>query len=273
MTSPSSIPGPTPKAPTPETQTRQTPWSFLHSEGSAIEFHHRPLPELGADAAEAWIHRSTRPAIVLGSAQPLDLIDAGSAEAAGWEVGRRRSGGGLVVVVPGTHLWVDLLIGPAHPLWVDDVHRAFDWVGKAWADTIRRRTGITPQVHRGPLLDAEAGRLLCFAGLGSGEIVVDGHKVVGLSQRRTRSGARFQTMLELGDHSPLLLPHARGPLREALEARAEQTPPRGIGLPAGHKAIASLGDLEPTLQTLLDALRAGRPTSADDVTRSRVSSS
>jgi len=33
---------------------------------------------------------------------------------------------------------------------------------------------------------------VCFAGRGPGEILVDGRKVVGISQRRDRSGARFQ---------------------------------------------------------------------------------
>jgi lipoate-protein ligase A len=33
---------------------------------------------------------------------------------------------------------------------------------------------------------------VCFAGLGPGEITVDGRKVVGMSQRRTREAALFQ---------------------------------------------------------------------------------
>jgi hypothetical protein len=33
---------------------------------------------------------------------------------------------------------------------------------------------------------------VCFAGLGPGEVTVDGRKVVGLSQRRTREAALFQ---------------------------------------------------------------------------------
>ena len=33
---------------------------------------------------------------------------------------------------------------------------------------------------------------MCFAGRGPGEVFVDGAKVVGLAQRRTRAGARFQ---------------------------------------------------------------------------------
>ena len=32
---------------------------------------------------------------------------------------------------------------------------------------------------------------MCFAGVGPGEVLVGGRKVVGISQRRTRAGARF----------------------------------------------------------------------------------
>ena len=35
-------------------------------------------------------------------------------------------------------------------------------------------------------------RQICFAGIGPGEVTVDGRKVVGLAQRRTRAGALFQ---------------------------------------------------------------------------------
>jgi hypothetical protein len=34
--------------------------------------------------------------------------------------------------------------------------------------------------------------LVCFAGTAPGEVLLDGVKLVGLSQRRTRRGARFQ---------------------------------------------------------------------------------
>jgi lipoate-protein ligase A len=34
--------------------------------------------------------------------------------------------------------------------------------------------------------------VVCFAGLGPGEVSVNGRKVVGISQRRSRQGARFQ---------------------------------------------------------------------------------
>ena len=51
------------------------------------------------------------------------------------------------------------------------------------------------EAHPGPLLKRPWSELVCFAGLGPGEVTVDGRKVVGISQRRTRSGARFQCAL------------------------------------------------------------------------------
>ncbi len=231
-------------------------WVTRTSGGSAVEFHARGLPSLDDGAAEIWVHRSDRPAIVLGSAQPDELIDQERARADGWEVGRRRSGGGVVVIVPGSHLWVDVLIGRTHRLWDDDVHRAFDWVGAAWARAIADRTGVSPTVHDGPLVDRSAGRLLCFAGLGAGEIEIDGYKLVGLSQRRTRDVARFQTMLELQDHSRLLRRVARGPLADLLDERTDR-PGRGIGLPPGHIALEQLSNVDAVLEALIAELPSG----------------
>jgi lipoate---protein ligase len=37
--------------------------------------------------------------------------------------------------------------------------------------------------------------LVCFAGIGPGEVMLDGRKLVGLSQRRTRDGVRIQGTL------------------------------------------------------------------------------
>lgn len=195
-----------------------TGWTIRRSFGSATDFHDRELPTRTAALGHVWIHQSDQPAVVLGSAQPTDLIDTAAANAAGWTVCRRRSGGGLVIIVPGTHVWVDLIIGKASPLWDDDIVRAFDWVGDRWAAAIGELTGTTPTVHRDETRNREAGRLLCFAGLGAGEIEIDGRKVLGLSQRRTRDVARFQTMLEVTDHAALLRPFARGPLAALLES-------------------------------------------------------
>ena len=50
------------------------------------------------------------------------------------------------------------------------------------------------EVHTAALVSTPWSSLVCFAGLGPGEVVLDGRKVVGLSQRRTRLGARMQTV-------------------------------------------------------------------------------
>ena len=50
-------------------------------------------------------------------------------------------------------------------------------------------------VHRGALERTPWSSTVCFDGLGAGEVVVDGAKAVGVSQRRRRDGARLQSSL------------------------------------------------------------------------------
>lgn len=123
----------------------------------------------------------------------MDLVDRGAADVAGIDVVRRRSGGGAVLVEPGGVVWVDVVIPPDDPLADDDVGRAAEWVGAAWAGalaTVGHRGG---QLHRGALVQTPWSRAVCFGGLGPGEVTLAGRKVVGVAQRRTRLGARFQT--------------------------------------------------------------------------------
>jgi len=133
-----------------------------------------------------------RSAVVLGSAQPIEHIDVAAAEQLGIDVVRRRSGGGAVLVEPGDIAWVDVLIPRDDPLWCDDVGRAFWWLGEVWRDALDALGHAGAVVHRGALITTEWSRLVCFAGLGPGEVTIDGRKVVGISQRRTRQGAVFQ---------------------------------------------------------------------------------
>ncbi|MEY2454843.1 MAG: lipoate---protein ligase [Acidimicrobiaceae bacterium] len=109
-------------------------------------------------------------------------------DVSGIEVVRRRSGGGAVYVEPGGTLWVDVVVPRGDDLWDDDVGRATYWLGAAWAAAIGERA----VVHRGAMVRTEWSDLVCFAGLGPGEVTVDDRKVVGISQRRTRDAARFQ---------------------------------------------------------------------------------
>ena len=165
-------------------------WAVEHFDESPSSFHARVPPDPAVRAA--WVCRPTVPALVLGSTQSAAVADAAACARRGIEVVRRRSGGGAVLVVPGDLLWVDLLLPAGDPLWEDDVGRAAHWVGAAWARALAS-LGVETSVHQGSLVRTPWSDLVCFAGLGPGEVTTSGGaKVVGVSQRRTRAVARFQ---------------------------------------------------------------------------------
>ena len=164
-------------------------WAVERIGGRAAELHARAVP--GPPARVVEVLTVECPAVVLGSTQPDAVVDRDAAAAAGVDVVRRRSGGGAVLLVPGESLWVDAVLPPSDALWADDVGRSFHWLGQAWADALAD-LGVAAEVHHGGLCVTEWSRLVCFGGLGSGEVTVAGRKVVGLSQRRGRWGARFQ---------------------------------------------------------------------------------
>ena len=183
--------------------TSRTGWRVEVADGTADDLHHRPI---GHGAATVVVKRALRRALVLGSTQPEGLVDRRSAEAADIEVCRRRSGGGLVALDPEHDVWIDVEVGRTSRLWDDDVGRAFHWLGSTWAGAVAEILGSNllaggdpadggPLPHHGPLEGRQAGAVICFAGLGPGEVTVAGRKVVGLSQRRTRATARFQCLL------------------------------------------------------------------------------
>ena len=167
----------------------------------AIRFATAPLAVAFASARTDWPAHPTltwwaidRPTLVLGSAQPATTVDAPAAAAAGVEVVRRASGGGAVLLDPRDVVWADLVIPPGHPRWDDDVIAAARWVGDAWVEALVA-LGLpadTLACHHGGLVRSRWSDSICFAGLGPGEVRVAGRKVVGISQRRTRAGVRFQ---------------------------------------------------------------------------------
>ena len=101
---------------------------------------------------------------------------------------------------PGDHVWVDVIVPADDLLWDDDVGRASWWLGEAWAAAVGGG-----QVHHGGVTDRAAARVACFAALGPGEVERAGVKVVGISQRRTRAGARFQCVAYRSWQPDLLL--------------------------------------------------------------------
>lgn len=164
--------------------------------------HERPWPD--PLARTVWVGGIDGATLVLGSTQDPAVVDPdGPAGVRGEvEVVRRRSGGGAVLLEPGRALWVDLLVPATDPLWQADVGRAMHWVGDAWAGALAACGVDVPVVHRGGLVHGPWSSVACFAGLGSGEVTSGGRKVVGIAQRRIRTGARFQCLVLLGDADP-----------------------------------------------------------------------
>jgi lipoate---protein ligase len=137
-------------------------------------------------------------AVVLGASQRDDVFDAEAGARHETALVRRRSGGGAVFVSPGEMVWVDVVLPVSDPRWTSDVNVAFEWVGESWARALQRLanargdTSASITLHRGGLVRSDWSSLVCFAGLGPGEVLWNGRKVVGIAQKRSRAGAWFQ---------------------------------------------------------------------------------
>jgi lipoate-protein ligase A len=174
--------------------------------GDAGALHDRPIEPV----ARIEVLEIERPAVVLGSTQSFDVVDAARAAESGFDVVRRRSGGGVVILQPSDHAWIDVTIPRGHSLWHDDVERATWWLGDVWCEVLRETVGAERSepaalhaanawsVHREKLNASAPERAVCFASIGPGEVVRSdaragvSSKVVGISQRRTKDAARFQ---------------------------------------------------------------------------------
>ena len=157
-------------------------WSVEHTSGSVAD-RHALQPDFTKRGV--LVHEVDRPTMVLGSSQRAVAVGGGI------DVVRRRSGGGAVLLRPGEVLWLDIVIPRGDPLWSDDVGRAALWLGAVWCAAIRA-SGVDATVHREPMVGSRWSDLVCFAGRAPGEVLVDNRKVLGVSQRRNRTGAWFQ---------------------------------------------------------------------------------
>lgn len=172
-----------------------TGWVLERLVGTATEHHRRDVPDDGA--RRVWAFTVERAAVVLGSVQSEADVDVDAVAARGFEVARRRSGGGAVLVEPGAVAWIDVAVPRGDVLWHDDVAVAVEWLGEVWAAGLAELGLADGQVHRGGLVSSPLAPVVCFAGKGPGEVSVGAEKVVGISQRRTRSAARFQCSVPL----------------------------------------------------------------------------
>lgn len=182
-------------------------WDVVRAKGDARGFHSHGVPD-GAQRSVRVLDVNGS-ALALGSAQSIEDVDLEVAKRLDIDVFNRQSGGGAVLLDPGAQIWIDVVIGRSDPLWQDDVSLASQWLGDVWVAALLS-VGVEGVVHRGAMLTNALSPVVCFAGLAAGEVTVGGAKVVGISQRRTRAGARFQCSVPLRwdatRHQQLLAP-------------------------------------------------------------------
>jgi lipoate-protein ligase A len=186
-------------------------WTVVVRRGTAAELHAASAESVAAPAVRTVVvNEVTAPALVLGSTQLPELlrpeVRAAAEDGTGPAVVRRRSGGGVVPLSPGAQLWVDVVVPVGDAAWDDDATRAARAAGRWWVEALVG-TGADPDLVRTdqealgrPSNDRELGRVVCFAGIGPGEVerCEDAGmwwKTVGFSQRRTRHGAVLQCLV------------------------------------------------------------------------------
>jgi len=208
-------------------------WSVEERGGTAGGLHASwRLADPGARTVA--VCRVTAPAVVLGSTQRDGVVSADRARRSGIEVARRRSGGGAVLVLPGDPVWIDAWVPRGDRLWDDDVAHAFDWLGATWVRALGSLgfAGLAAH-HGGYAACTRWSSLICFGGVGTGEVVAgDGRKVVGIAQRRTRAGAWF--------HSACVLRWAPDPLLDVLDLPDAERDAARTGLAAVAGGILDL---------------------------------
>lgn len=182
------------------------------------------------------------PALIVGSGQPLDTVDAIACAREGLEIVRRGTGGGAVRC-DGSVLQVDLALPSGHGLADADVVEAYRPFGAAWcaalaAIGVAARLVTTDEARaQGPLRRA-AARGACWAGISPYEVLTaGGAKLVGLAQRRRRGAVLHQGAMFCAGAPGAVL----GLLTLPADVRAEAA--------SALAATASLGDLDAALAT------------------------
>jgi lipoate-protein ligase A len=164
-------------------------WGRHDWTGTAADFHAMELPY---ERALWWCNVET-PTVILGSTQSVDDVNQNSADESGVLVSRRRSGGGAVFVHPSDTVWIDITISRDDPLWKDDVAESMLWLGEFFVEALS--PWVQANVYRDSFSTGVDGRVVCFSSSSPGEVFVGANKLVGISQRRGREGARFQCVL------------------------------------------------------------------------------
>ena len=199
--------------------------------GSVAELHGLDMPVDG-ERNELWVMRPTTAAVAMGSAQRSEQFDHDQLTHDNVELAARRSGGGAVLVDPASTVWVDVLAPRSSPWWSSELAENFLIVGRVWQQALAS-LGVETDICTHAPENTDVARHACWAGLGWGELTVGDAKVVGLSQRRTRWGARVQAMGVVDRSSATVARYLAPEVRDDVKAAV-----------AGHEMGISVVELE-----------------------------
>lgn len=208
-----------------------TRWQVDKQFGDAVSLFR--TASYGLSESRITFCQVSRPALVLGSTQKSSTLCWEEIIASGLQVVRRKSGGGGVLIIPDQQVWVEVWVPRGNSLWQEDILKAVAWLGSAWAYSLIDLGMTKVSIHRGRMIRTHWSEQICFAGLGPGEVSIDGGKTVGIAQRRTREGTMFECSALLhfdpGKTASLMIPEEEN-RREVLAYLEKRVRPAGPGI-------------------------------------------
>ncbi len=168
-------------------------WSVETRKGTAQELHDAPAPTL-TEGGLVVFNKCERDALVLGSAQSVELVDPGALEASNVELVKRSTGGGIVYIDAAADLWIDFYLPASDERTQAHLEGSFDWLGHLWLEAIGETNLELSISSSKPSSPTSESGLYCFGSPGFGEVCSATHKIVGISQRRTRDFSKFQCL-------------------------------------------------------------------------------
>lgn len=168
-------------------------WSVETRNGTAQELHDAPAPDV-SNGGLAVVNKISRNALVLGSAQSADLVNPEALDRANVELVKRSTGGGIVYIDAVADLWIDFYLPTSDERTQASLEGSFDWLGQLWLRALGETTLDLSISSSKPSSPTSESGLYCFASPGFGEVCSADHKIVGISQRRTRDYSKFQCL-------------------------------------------------------------------------------
>ncbi len=155
----------------------------------------------------------TLPMLILGSSQSEKYFKFKYAKDHfdnGISLCRRSSGGGAVLVIPGSFFWFNLLIPIEDEFHESNLTKSFNFLGDRLALALNRFYGINRRwpltiegnidmfkARQARLESSFDGKLWCYLDGNFGEVYRGEKKVVGISQRRNMFGSCFYIGINL----------------------------------------------------------------------------